>query len=84
MCASYVKKAFYFNENIKFFSCVPLTATPENSTLITTAKDIYLKFDKSFDALRCAIMLNSMDLIRRIFLDCSDKYYNTYKKLLLI
>lgn len=53
-------------------SCSPLTPDPDNQILIRTAKDIYLKFSKRFEALRCAVMLNDLGMIRDIFLSTED------------
>lgn len=60
------------NDNF-LFSCVPLTPDPDNHILMRTAKDLYLKYGKQLEALRCAIMLNDLDVIQEIFLGCSDK-----------
>ncbi|KAK0406710.1 hypothetical protein QR680_018750 [Steinernema hermaphroditum] len=53
-------------------SLAPLTPAPDNHLLIRSAKDVYMKFGKSFEALRCAIMLNDVPLCRKIFLECKD------------
>uniref|UniRef100_A0A0N5A938 26S proteasome non-ATPase regulatory subunit 2 n=1 Tax=Syphacia muris TaxID=451379 RepID=A0A0N5A938_9BILA len=53
-------------------SCSPLTPDPDNQILITTAKDIYLKFNRRFEALRCAVMLNDVAMIREIFISTKD------------
>ena len=79
----YVEEDSHSRVCIYLLSCVPLTSTPENSTLINSAKDIYLKFNKYFDALRCAIMLNDMDVIRSIFLDCTDTLLQKQMAILL-
>lgn len=63
---------FYFLNSKKICSCAPLTPNPDNHTLIRCAKDLYLKFGKGFEALRCAIMLNDIELIRSIMLNCKD------------
>ncbi|CAJ0930839.1 unnamed protein product, partial [Mesorhabditis belari] len=47
-------------------SCSPLTPDPDNSTLIQTAKTLYLKFGKPLEAVRCAVMLNDPEEIKRI------------------
>lgn len=50
-----------------------MTPDPDNILLIRTAKDIYLKFGKDLEALRSAMMLNDVDMIRSIFLACKDQ-----------
>lgn len=45
---------------------------PDNEILIKTAMDIYRKFGKNFDALRCAIMLNTVPTMREIVLSTKD------------
>lgn len=56
------------------FSCSPLTPDPDNRILIKTSKDIFLKFSRKFEALRCAIMLNDVAMIREIFVSTEDTY----------
>ncbi|KAI6207633.1 RPN1-RPN2-N domain-containing protein [Aphelenchoides besseyi] len=64
--------------------CAPLTPDPDNQILIRTAKDLYLKFDKQFDALRCAVILNDVNLIREIFGNCKDLLVKRQIALLLV
>uniref|UniRef100_A0A914X4C9 26S proteasome non-ATPase regulatory subunit 2 n=1 Tax=Plectus sambesii TaxID=2011161 RepID=A0A914X4C9_9BILA len=64
-------------------SCVPLTPDPENQTLMRTAKDLYMKYGKQLEALRCAIMLNDLDIIQEIFLGCPDKLIQKQMAILL-
>uniref|UniRef100_A0AC34PXR3 26S proteasome non-ATPase regulatory subunit 2 n=1 Tax=Panagrolaimus sp. JU765 TaxID=591449 RepID=A0AC34PXR3_9BILA len=45
----------------------PLTADPDNQAMIRCAMNIYSKFGFEFEALRCAIMLNDIDLIKKKF-----------------
>ena len=64
---------FFINFNyVSIFSVAPMTPDPDNITIIRTARDIYLKFNKSLEALRCAMDLNDLDSIRSIFLGCDD------------
>jgi len=53
-------------------SCAQYEPNPDNEELISTAKDIYLKFEKDVEALRCALILNDVPLISEIFNDCKD------------
>ncbi|KFD72718.1 hypothetical protein M514_01843 [Trichuris suis] len=53
-------------------SCVPYVPEPENSNLLWTVLRIYLKFGRHFEALRCALMLNDMEKVKDIFLNCDE------------
>ncbi|KAE9414791.1 hypothetical protein Angca_006864, partial [Angiostrongylus cantonensis] len=53
-------------------SCAPLTPDPDNVVLIRTAKDIYLKYQRYLEAVRCAIMLNELNEIKGIFAITKD------------
>lgn len=53
-------------------SCAPLTPDPDNVILIRTAKDIYLKYKRYLEAVRCAIMLNDPVEIKNIFSKTDD------------
>ncbi|KAK5965801.1 26S proteasome non-ATPase regulatory subunit 2 [Trichostrongylus colubriformis] len=53
-------------------SCAPLTPDPDNCNLIRTAKDIYLKYKRYLEAVRCAIMLNDPAEIKNIFTKTDD------------
>uniref|UniRef100_A0A5S6R0W0 26S proteasome non-ATPase regulatory subunit 2 n=1 Tax=Trichuris muris TaxID=70415 RepID=A0A5S6R0W0_TRIMR len=53
-------------------SCVPYVPEPENSNLLWTVMRIYLKFNRHFEALRCALMLNDMGKVKEIFLNCGE------------
>ncbi len=54
-------------------SCVPYVPEPEDSILLRTAYKLYLKFQQDNLALRCAIQLNDMDLIKEVFNGCKDR-----------
>uniref|UniRef100_A0A183U4I8 RPN1_RPN2_N domain-containing protein n=1 Tax=Toxocara canis TaxID=6265 RepID=A0A183U4I8_TOXCA len=60
-----------------------LTPDPDNQILIKTAKDVYLKFSKQFEALRCAVMLNDVSMIREIFLSTEDMLMKKQMAILL-
>ena len=63
---SYKKVSLYLK------SCVPYAPDPENTTLMKTALEIYLKFDKYCEAMFVALQLNEDELIEDIFLKCTD------------
>ena len=54
-------------------SCVPYVPEPEDSILLRTTYKLYLKFQQDTLALRCAIQLNDMDLIKEVFDGCKDR-----------
>uniref|UniRef100_A0A915D0K5 26S proteasome non-ATPase regulatory subunit 2 n=1 Tax=Ditylenchus dipsaci TaxID=166011 RepID=A0A915D0K5_9BILA len=64
-------------------SCAPLMANPDNIALIVCAKDLYLKSDKPFEALRCAIILNDVDMIKNIFYNCENPLLQKQMAILL-
>jgi len=51
---------------------VPYVPEPENTTLLTTALEIFRKFERYPQALRLALQLNDSKLIQEIFMDCKD------------
>lgn len=53
-------------------SCVPYAPDPENTNLMKTALEIYLKFDKFCEAMFVALQLNEDELIEDIFTKCTD------------
>nr|XP_058953280.1 26S proteasome non-ATPase regulatory subunit 2-like [Pocillopora verrucosa] len=52
-------------------SCVSYVPEPEDSTLLKTALKIFREFDRQPEAMKLAIQLNDVDLIKDIFLSCS-------------
>jgi len=58
--------------NALLFSCAPFAPDESNQKLAEVALNIYLKFGKRIDALRCSIMMNRMDLVRKIFIETED------------
>uniref|UniRef100_A0A0M3HQ45 26S proteasome non-ATPase regulatory subunit 2 n=1 Tax=Ascaris lumbricoides TaxID=6252 RepID=A0A0M3HQ45_ASCLU len=72
LLVDYVEEVDHARVCLYLLSCSPLTPDPDNQILIKTAKDIYVKFSKQFEALRCAIMLNDVSMIRDIFVATED------------
>ena len=56
-----------------FCSCVSYVPEPEDSTLLKTALNIFRKFDHQPEAMKLAIQLNDVDLIKDIFLSCTGR-----------
>ncbi|XP_055338382.1 26S proteasome non-ATPase regulatory subunit 2-like [Paramacrobiotus metropolitanus] len=54
-------------------SCVPYVADPEDTQLLKTAIKLYHKFNQYTEAIRLAIRLNDMTLIKELFLLCPDR-----------
>ena len=55
------------------FSCVPYVPDPENTNLLKTALSIYQKFNQYAEATFVAIQLGDVDLVKQIFMSCSDR-----------
>lgn len=53
-------------------SCVQFAADPENTTLLSVASKLYIKFGQYPLAVRMAMQLNDQSLINDIFLSCKD------------
>ncbi|VDM78866.1 unnamed protein product, partial [Strongylus vulgaris] len=68
----YVEDVDHQRVCLYLLSCAPLTPDPDNIILIRTAKDIYLKYKRYLEAVRCAIMLNDPVEIKNIFSKTSD------------
>ena len=54
-------------------SCVKYVPEPEDSILMHTALDIYRQFQQYPHALRLAMMLNDITLVKKLFLNCPDR-----------
>src|SRR4051794_15025925 len=65
---AYVVQADRQRVCLSLLACAPLTPIPDNRQLISQARDLYLKFGKRLEALRCAVMLNDVEGIKEIFL----------------
>ena len=46
---------------------------PEDSTLLKTALNIFRKFDHQPEAMKLAIHLNDVELIKDIFISCTGR-----------
>ncbi|KHJ84078.1 hypothetical protein OESDEN_16212 [Oesophagostomum dentatum] len=68
----YVEDVDHQRVCLYLLSCAPLTPDPDNVILIRTAKDIYLKYKRYLEAVRCAIMLNDPVEIKNIFSQTND------------
>ncbi|KAI6661946.1 26S proteasome non-ATPase regulatory subunit 2 [Oopsacas minuta] len=54
-------------------SCVQYVAEPENTTLLTVAISIFRKYNKLAAAMKLAMQLNDLKLIKDIFFSCNDE-----------
>ncbi|VDN26391.1 unnamed protein product [Gongylonema pulchrum] len=72
LLSEYVEEIDHGRVCLYLLSCSPLMPDPDNEILIKTAMNIYRKFGKNFDALRCAIMLNAVSTMREIVLETKD------------
>lgn len=68
----YVDESSYERVCLYLQGCVPYVADPENVTLLRTALNLSRKFNQYTQAMRLALMLNDMTLIRQIFVECKD------------
>uniref|UniRef100_A0A8R1DTU9 26S proteasome non-ATPase regulatory subunit 2 n=1 Tax=Caenorhabditis japonica TaxID=281687 RepID=A0A8R1DTU9_CAEJA len=64
-------------------SCAPLTPDPDNIILIRTALQLYLKFNRYLEAVRCAIMVNDLAKVREIFAKATDPLLRKQMAILL-
>lgn len=60
--------------SIFLYSCVAYVPDPENTNLLKTSLNIFRKFNRYPEALRLAMMLNNVQLVEEIFMDCKDAY----------
>ncbi|KAK6111696.1 Proteasome/cyclosome repeat family protein [Brugia pahangi] len=72
LLSEYVEEVDHGRVCLYLLSCSPLMPDPDNEILIKTAMNIYRKFGKNFDALRCAIILNAVPIMREIVLSTKD------------
>jgi 26S proteasome regulatory subunit N1 len=68
----YVDRSAYPRVCLYLRSCVPYVPDPENTILLRTALSIYRRFDQYAEALFVAMQLNDMDIIKEIFMTCTD------------
>jgi 26S proteasome regulatory subunit N1 len=47
---------------------------PDDMKLLKTSLEIYRKFDRHPEAMRIAIQLNDVELIKDVFLSCRGRY----------
>jgi len=69
----HVDEVAYSRVCLYLTSCVPYVPDPENTVLLKCAVDLYRKFKQFPQALRFAMALNDMDLIKDIFVNCPDE-----------
>lgn len=63
----HVKKDEHERACLYLLNSSPLSPDPDNHNMIRAALQIFLKFEKEFEALRCAVMLNDSALIAKCF-----------------
>ncbi|KAH7934918.1 hypothetical protein HPB52_001990 [Rhipicephalus sanguineus] len=68
----YVDKEAFPRVCLYLTSCVPYVPEPENTNLLKTAMEIFLKYERYPEALRLAMQLNEQDAIQLIFMKCPD------------
>ncbi|PAV63079.1 hypothetical protein WR25_19852 [Diploscapter pachys] len=79
----YVEEPDHGRVCMYLLSCAPLTPDPDNTNLIRTSMEIYIKFGKHFEAVRAAVMLNDTEAITTIFRNTEDKLLRYQMAILL-
>lgn len=67
----YVDESSFQRVCLYLTSCVSYVPEPEDSTLLKTALNIFRKFDHQPEAMKLAIQLNDIELIKEIFISCT-------------
>ena len=70
-CLQYLTTCFLCS--LSLFSCVKYVPEPEDSALLKMALKIYKQFHRYPQALRLALMLNDMSLVKEVFMECPDR-----------
>jgi len=78
----FVDKSTYQRVCLYLTSCVNYVPEPEDTELLKCALNIYLKFDCFPEAMTLAIQLNDMELVKKIFVSCTEKEDSEEKKLI--
>ncbi|CAH8467101.1 unnamed protein product [Schistosoma margrebowiei] len=65
----YTSSSNYTRVCLYLTSCVAYLPTPDNNKVLQYATILYRKFEDLGNAMRCALRLNDMNLIREIFLE---------------
>lgn len=68
----YVDESAYPRVCLYLQSCVPYVPDPENVSLLKCALSLSRKFKQHTQAMRIALMLNDLEVIKEIFLSCPD------------
>ena len=55
-------------------SCVSYVPEPDDTKLLKCSLAIYKKFDRYPEAMKIAIQLNNIELIKDVFLSCTGRY----------
>ncbi|KAF1757324.1 hypothetical protein GCK72_013779 [Caenorhabditis remanei] len=80
---TYVQEVDHQRVCLYLLSCAPLTPDPDNVILIRTALQLYLKFNRFLESVRCAIMVNDVPKVREIFAKASDPLLRKQMAILL-
>ncbi|KAK8743712.1 hypothetical protein OTU49_001226 [Cherax quadricarinatus] len=69
----YVDKDAYHRVCLYLTSCVPYVPDPENTNLLHTSLQLYRKFGQYPQAMRLALQLHDLELVKQLFDECPDK-----------
>ncbi|XP_078696134.1 26S proteasome non-ATPase regulatory subunit 2-like [Branchiostoma floridae x Branchiostoma belcheri] len=67
---NYVDESMYQRVCLYLTRCVEYVPEPEDAVLLRTALNIFRKFNRYPEALRCAVKLNDTELVKDIFTTC--------------
>lgn len=74
LLGDYVDKDTYPRVCLYLLGCVPYVPEPEDTVLLKTVFELYLKFNQDVLAMRCAVQLNDMDLVQQVMRECKDEH----------
>ncbi|ULT94858.1 hypothetical protein L3Y34_003948 [Caenorhabditis briggsae] len=83
LLVTYVQEVDHQRVCLYILSCAPLTPDPDNIILIRTALQLYLKFNRYLEAVRCAIMVNDVPKVHEIFAKATDPLLRKQMAILL-
>ena len=70
--AQYVDDKNYIRTCLYLVSCCAYLAEPDDTAVLRTAYNLYIKCKKFVDAMRIALRMNDQDLIKSTMTDCPD------------
>ena len=81
--AQYVDDKNYMRTCLYLVSCCAYLAEPDDTAVLQTAYDLYIKCKKYVDAMRIALRMNNHELILGTMTDCNDTLHKKQLAFLL-